>query len=246
MYYESYGTGEPTLVFIHSFTCDASTWDDQISYFKDKFHIVAVDLSGFGRSGSNRINWSVERYGEDVAELANELDLEDIFLIGHSLGAGVSLQATKNLKGKVKAVIIVDQFRSLDIEFDSTHLTNRYNTFRDNYKNFDFLISYFDNDSALAKRYIDMGKPSYPEFWYTIWMEYGRWGDTEVIPTISGIQIPIRAINSDRSETKLDEWNTYARDFKAIIFEDCGHYVHWEYPDKFNCSLHDLIQEIIE
>jgi len=246
MYYESHGTGEPTLVFIPSFTCDASTWDDQISYFKDKFHIVAVDLPGFGRSGSNRNNWNTERYAEDVAELANELNLEDMFLIGHSLGAGVALQATKNLKGKVSAVIIVDQFRTLDVEFDSTYSTNVYNTYRDNYKNFDFLYKYFGNDSVLAKKFIDMGKPSYPVYWYTIWTEYGRWCDTEVIPTVSGIQIPIRAINSDRSETKLDEWYKYARDFKAITFENCGHYVHWEYPDKFNRTLDDLIQEILE
>jgi pimeloyl-ACP methyl ester carboxylesterase len=246
MYYESHGSGEPTLVFIPSFTCDASTWNDQISYFKEKFHIVAADLPGFGRSGSNRNNWSIDRYGEDVAELAYELNLDNMILIGHSLGAGVALQTTKNLKGRVNAVIMVDQFRTLDLEFDSTYSTNLYNTYRDNYKNFDFMYKYFGNDSALAKRLIDMGKPSYPEFWYTIWMEYARWCDSDVIPTVSEIHIPIKAINSDRSETKLDEWNTYARDFKAIIFENCGHYVHWEYPDKFNRSLHDLIQEVIE
>jgi len=246
LYYESHGSGEQTLVFIPGWTCDASTWDDQIRYFKEKFRVVVVDLPGFGRSGSNRKNWSTERYGKDVAELTKELNLEDIFLVGHSLGAGIALQATKNLKGKVNAVIIVDQFRSLEVEFDSTHLANLYYITRNNYKNFDYLYNYFGNDSALAKRYVDMGKTSFPELWYTILLEYGRWCDTDVIPTVSEINLPIRAINSDRSETKLDEWNAYARDFKVIIFENCGHYVNWEYPDKFNRSLNDMIQEIIE
>jgi pimeloyl-ACP methyl ester carboxylesterase len=76
-------------------------------------------------------------------------------------------------------------------------------------------------------------------------LEYGRWGDKDVIPTVSKINIPIRAINSDRSETKSNEWNTYAQDFKAVIFEDCGHYVHWEYPEKFNATLNELIDELL-
>ena len=67
LYYESHGSGEPTLVFIPSWPCDATTWDDQISYFKDKFHVVVVDLPGFGWSGSNRNNWDIDRYGDDIA-----------------------------------------------------------------------------------------------------------------------------------------------------------------------------------
>jgi len=63
----------------------------------------------------------------------------------------------------------------------------------------------------------------------------------DAIPSVYKADIPIRAINSDRSETKLDEWKTYAQDFGAIIIKNCGHYIHWEYPDKFNLSFHELI-----
>jgi pimeloyl-ACP methyl ester carboxylesterase len=231
---------------VHGWTCDASAWDDQISYFKYKYQTISLDLPGFGRSGSNRQNWSMERYGEDVAEFTNELDLRNIILIGHSLGGCVVLEAAKKIKSKVSAVVLVDVLRSLTTQYDSAYVINFYNTVKDNYKDFDWLSDYFGKDSILAKRHMAMTPSNFPESWWPILEENFRWRNDDAIPTVSEIIVPIRGINSDRSETVYDEWNTYTNDFEAIIFENCGHYVHWEYPDKFNRTLDDLIQEIIE
>jgi pimeloyl-ACP methyl ester carboxylesterase len=246
LYYESHGSGEPTLVFIHGWTCDATAWNNQISYFKDKYRVVVLDLPGFGRSGLNRKNWIMERYGADVEELVNELKMENIILIGHSLGGCVILEAAKKFQNKVSAIVLVDVLRSLTTHYDSTYVINFYNTIRENYKNLDFLSDYFGKDTTLARRYVVMTPSNLPESWLPILKENFRWCNEDDIPSVSELLIPIRAINSDRSETKFDEWNTYTEDFKAVIFENCGHYVHWEYPDKFNRSLEDLIQEIIE
>lgn len=246
LYYETHGSGEPALIFIPGWTCDVTVWNDQISYFKDKYHVVVLDLPGFGQSGFNRNNWSMERYGADIEELVIELNLKDIILIGHSMGGCVVLEAAKKLQSEVKAVVLVDVLRSLTTQYDSTYAINFHNTIKENYKDFNFLFDYFGKDSILSKRHMAMTPSSFPGSWLPILEENFRWRNEDAILSVSEVDIPIRAINSDRSETKYDEWNTYTQDFKAIIFENCGHYVHWEYPDKFNRSLHDLIQEIIE
>ena len=246
MCYEIHGTKEPTLIFVPGWTCDATAWDDQIIYFKDKYRVVVLDLPGFGRSGSDRNNWSMERYGADVAELATELKLENVLLIGHSLGGCVVLEAAKKFQSELKAVVLVDVLRSLNATYDSTHAINYFNAWKENIKNFDYLYSYFGNDSTLAKRWLAMLPSSIPESWFPILEENFRWRNEDAIPSVSVIDIPIRAINSDRSETNFEEWNTYARDFNAIIIENCGHYVHWEYPDEFNEALNGMIKEITE
>jgi hypothetical protein len=51
--YEAYGTGEPTLVFVHGWSCDARYWRAQLSYFSKKHRVVVLDLAGHGHSGSH-------------------------------------------------------------------------------------------------------------------------------------------------------------------------------------------------
>jgi hypothetical protein len=54
MYYESYGSGESAIVFIHGWSVTCRSWDDQIDFFNDKFKVILVDLPGFGKSEHNR------------------------------------------------------------------------------------------------------------------------------------------------------------------------------------------------
>ena len=62
-YYEQ-GQEGPVLVFVHGWSCDASYWRKQVEYFKDKYHMVLVDLAGHGRSGSERENYTMEAFGQ--------------------------------------------------------------------------------------------------------------------------------------------------------------------------------------
>lgn len=246
LYYEEYGSGKPTLIFVHGWTNDASTWDDQTSYFKDKYHVVVLDLPGFGRSGSNRSHWSMQRYGEDVAELTKELNLESIILIGSSMGGPIAFEAEKLLRGSVRAIVLVDVMNSLKFQWDSTFATNFYENYKDNYTSYDYQFNYFGKDSSLVNRYLAMIPSSIPKFWFPPLHEVFKWLGEDAISSVSKVNIPIRAINSDKSELKIEEWDSCAKDFKAIIIENSHHYLHWEYPDKFNRTLHNLIQEITE
>ncbi|HPB56158.1 MAG TPA: alpha/beta hydrolase, partial [Candidatus Aminicenantes bacterium] len=46
--YEVYGSGEPTLVFIHGWSCDSRYWRAQIPFFSKGHRIVLLDLAGHG------------------------------------------------------------------------------------------------------------------------------------------------------------------------------------------------------
>jgi len=64
MYYESYGSGESAIVFIHGWSVTCRSWDDQIDFFKDKYKVILIDLPGFGKSEHNRQDWSMQHYGK--------------------------------------------------------------------------------------------------------------------------------------------------------------------------------------
>jgi hypothetical protein len=67
--YEISGFGEPTLVFVHCWSCDARYWRNQAGYFSQKYRVVTLDLAGHGQSGLGRSQYTLSSFGEDVRAL---------------------------------------------------------------------------------------------------------------------------------------------------------------------------------
>ena len=99
IHYESGGSGSLARVFIHGWNCDRSYCSAQLLVFATTHQVVAIDLAGHGDSGINRADWSMGHFGADVAGVADALRLEDIPLIGHSMGGPVALEAARLLSG---------------------------------------------------------------------------------------------------------------------------------------------------
>lgn len=52
--YEVFGSGEPTLVFVHGWSCDSRYWRCQVPYFGKNHRVVTIDFAGHGHSGTGR------------------------------------------------------------------------------------------------------------------------------------------------------------------------------------------------
>jgi hypothetical protein len=83
IHYYEHGQEGPVLVFVHGWSCDASYWREQVAYFKEKYHMVLIDLAGHGRSGSERENYTLEAFGQDVKAVVESAGAEKVALIGH-------------------------------------------------------------------------------------------------------------------------------------------------------------------
>ena len=57
--YEIHGTGEPALIFVHGWSCDARYWRAQTPHFSGKHRVVFLDLAGHGHSGMNRTKYTM-------------------------------------------------------------------------------------------------------------------------------------------------------------------------------------------
>ena len=109
MYYEYYGSGDASIVFIHGWSVTCRSWDDQIDFFRDNYKVILIDLPGFGKSEHNRQDWSMQHYGKDVAGLCRELEIKNVYLVGWSMGTAVVVEAARILCKDAKAVITVEQ-----------------------------------------------------------------------------------------------------------------------------------------
>jgi len=83
----------PTLVFVHGAANDHSVWALQARYFAHHGrNVFAVDLPGHGRS-DGEAPASVEAAVEWLVTLLDTLQLPQVVLVGHSLGALIVLEA---------------------------------------------------------------------------------------------------------------------------------------------------------
>ena len=101
------------MVFVHGYSCSSEYWWPQLEYFSKDHTVIAVDIAGHGKSGANRQEYSMDAFGNDVTSVIEHLDLEEVVLIGHSMGGPVIVKAANNLGVKTRLIVGVDTFYDL-------------------------------------------------------------------------------------------------------------------------------------
>src|SRR5438552_8119945 len=89
----SEGTGGQTVIFVHGWTCDATSWNAQAPVMSQKYRVITLDLPGHGKSGSPTSGkLSMELFARAVEAVRNEANVDRVVLVGHSMGTPVIRQ----------------------------------------------------------------------------------------------------------------------------------------------------------
>ena len=82
------GTGR-TVVLIHGWPLSGESWNKQVPAFVEAgYRVVTYDRRGFGRSDKPKTGYDYDTLTEDLHTLLSELDLNDVTLVGFSMGGG--------------------------------------------------------------------------------------------------------------------------------------------------------------
>src|SRR5215471_45953 len=99
----------PTLVFVHGWTCDSTSWAAQVPAFDKKYRVVTLDLPGHGKSGSPKDGkLSMDLFARAVEAVRVEANAQQVVLIGHSMGAPVIRQYAHLFPDRVAGLVAVD------------------------------------------------------------------------------------------------------------------------------------------
>ncbi len=106
---EQAGQGEP-LILLHGFGASTYSWRNVMPALAASFHVIAVDLNGFGYTQRPRTFESYSREGQAalVLRVMDALGLESAHLMGHSYGGGLSLFIASRHPQRVRSLVLVD------------------------------------------------------------------------------------------------------------------------------------------
>ena len=88
IFYEDWGQGNP-VVLIHGWPLDHTMWEHQMCELpKHGLRVVAYDRRGFGKSSRPWTGYDYDTLAADLNALLEELDLNNVTLVGFSMGGG--------------------------------------------------------------------------------------------------------------------------------------------------------------
>jgi pimeloyl-ACP methyl ester carboxylesterase len=244
--YRVYGSGEPAIVLIHGWSCDSNYWREQVPELAKKYTVVTVDLAGHGGTDGNRSEWTMTRFGQDVAAAVGTVPNEKLILVGHAMGGPVAVEAARLLKNRVIGIIGVDAFKSIGkppptkaqvdaimkkFEADFIGQTRSIVT--------SHFLAPGANEDLKRKVAYDMslssprvGIPSMRAV-----MEYDFAGP------LKDVSVPIVAINSNLGEPVNEaRIRKVLPKFRQVVLEGTGHFLMMEAPARFNPALETEIE----
>jgi pimeloyl-ACP methyl ester carboxylesterase len=101
------GTG-PSLVLLHGFPQDWSSFRRIMPRLAANFTVVSVDMRGVGGSAVIRTGYDAATVAEDVRQLARALDLEPIYFAGHDNGGMVAYAFARLYPDSTRGIMILD------------------------------------------------------------------------------------------------------------------------------------------
>jgi pimeloyl-ACP methyl ester carboxylesterase len=248
--YEIHGAGEPTLVFVHGWCCDARYWCAQVPYFCGKYRVVTLDLAGHGHSGMTRSDYTMRAFGEDVRAVTQAAGGGRVVLIGHSMGGSVIAEAARLMPGRVVGLIGVDTLENIEYPMTREELEKMIAPLKKDFvsgtRQFVSQMILPRTDPQLREWILADMSAAPPAVALSAMnkMMY-QYITGEAARIFDEIRMPVLAVNGDMWPIDYKANRRHMVSFDAIVLKGADHFLMMDRPAEFNPGLDKAIHSIL-
>lgn len=264
VFYQEFGDpSNPVLLFIHGFGGASDNWRNNLQVVASKgFRVVAVDLPGFGLSSKDyKGSYSHASQAAVLGQFMDLLGINDVTLVGHSMGGNVALHAAFNFASRVKRVVLVDAavVESSPNNDTFSYLLNKFPSIKIYAQlllrlalNQSSYLAIFQNPmyrpapiADQTRQYVDLifQSPNWDESLVAVLRDSGRNG---LPKKLSELEIPVHIIWGRKDPwISLSEGEDLSKQFPNAtldVIDDAGHLPMVEQVEKFNQTLLSRLQ----
>lgn len=231
-----------TLVFIHGSGGDHTVWLHQCERLKHAFNIAAPDLPGHGRS-EGRGEQDVAVYVEWVRQILEALAIEKPVLVGHSLGAAISLRYALTYGDRLAGIVPVGGGAAMPVnQLILEGLKTDPATVIAMAVKFSVAKSNRDRLSDILMKSMSAANPD------VLYGDFLACDRHDVTATVSQILVPALVICGDQDKMTPPEMSRYLKDHipgaQLALIKDAGHFVMLEKVEEFNQALSTFAESL--
>ena len=262
LYYEDWGSGQP-VVFIHGWPLSHEMFEYQMTQLPQQgLRCIAYDRRGFGKSSKTWEGYDYNTLADDLKALLEKLDLNDVTLVGFSMGGGeVARYFSRHGGARVSKVVLLGSVTPYMLQTDD----NPNGVPREQFEQMAEKIK-DDRPAFLAdfsKVFFGVNLISHPVSQpYLAWCQMlttlgspkatleclWSFAETDFRPDMKHIKVPTLIIHGDSDKTvPIEPTGQQAAkmipDAKYIVYEGAPHGFFYTEKDKLN---RDLVEFILE
>ncbi len=126
--YADQGTGRVPLVLIHGLGGYISMWAKNLAPLAEHHRVIALDLPGYGKSDKPRADYSMRFFANAVRGLLDVLDVPQAILVGHSMGAQISMHLALTAPERAAGLVLsspagIETFSRIESAFIASLVT---------------------------------------------------------------------------------------------------------------------------
>ena len=254
------GDSENVLLFIHGLGSYLKAWDRNIPELKNHFRCIALDLPGYGKSGKQIHSGDVSFYVEIINEIITKLNLENVSLVGHSMGGQIVSAYTIKHPNQITKLILAapagfETFNEEEVELIKKIISPEIlfktsdHQIRLNYQ-FNFFKMPLEVEEMIADRITIKDDEDF--YKHCTIVSNSLFGLLNVpvfdqlkeinTPTLiffgkNDLLIPNKSIHQTTTEEIASRGSSQIKNSKVILLDKCGHFLQYEKPEKFNSEI---------
>lgn len=101
------GGSDGNVLLIHGLGASAERWARVIPYLSKKYHVIAVDLIGYGFSDKPSVDYTPAFFSQFIFDFLNTLGITKTSMIGSSLGGQIAAECAITQSRVIEKIVLV-------------------------------------------------------------------------------------------------------------------------------------------
>ena len=248
-YYISGRDHREWVLFLHAAFVDHRMFDAQTAYFKDSYNVLAVDLIGHGQSTDTRRGDSINKMSLWIYNILKKEKIEKVHIVGVSLGAVLAQDFANRYPAAVSSLAC---FGGYDINhFDPGMQKENFASQMLMMLKALVSIKWFARANRKISAYTQQAQDQFyamnirfPKRSFQYLSSLGSMVNRqETAPRTYPLLIGCGKYDLPMELSAVEMWKKAEPQSRMVIFDDAGHCVNMDVPQKFNEVLQDFWEE---